>query len=240
MEPTTGKKLLQRIHDDDISALLHESQDLSFHFSALAELLRDAENLDDVTDYEEEIDETIVVFLRKLIGVLPREISGFYDYVFNLLDNHDARIDCPKEVEEPIPTWPWPLVETKDLSSSKSFLSGGFREQSALKFFGYTVGKTNGWPKKKRQEFLSDFIEMELPAIVEKTFPNEYGEPNSTTRLRAVACFLANIASLAIRRNPIANRYAVDDWTSDLNFLRVKYYEGRGLKFQPWPEVEKV
>ncbi len=239
MEQIRTKMLLQHIADEEIREMLTDANDMSFRVAALAELLRDAERLKDVTNFEEEIGDTIAVFLMMLRSILPREIPEFDHYVFELLEHRDPRLDHPEGQDFQEPKWRWPIVNFSSEGTGEKLQGGGFRNQSALKLFGYTVGRSNGWPEKKRQQLLSDFIELELPETVHKMFPNEYGKPNSTTRLRTVASFLANMASLAARRNSVANRYAIDDWTSDLEFLRIKYYEGQGLKFYPWPEVKE-
>ncbi|MDQ1902199.1 hypothetical protein RAH32_17390 [Paracoccus sp. WLY502] len=135
------------------------------------------------------------------------------------------------------PEWIWPVVN-KPPSSSGNGLDGDgiFRAFSALKLFGYTVGKTEGWPQKRRQQFLSDFMEKRLPAIVASTFGDDYGTPLSSTRLRKVANVIASNASLRYLHDPYRYRDAIQDWESDLAFLKMKYYVGRGLQFQPWPD----
>lgn len=47
--------------------------------------------------------------------------------------------------------------------------TGEFRAYSALKMFEYTVGKTKRGPTVKRRDFLLQFIEMDLPSMVERT-----------------------------------------------------------------------
>lgn len=132
-----------------------------------------------------------------------------------------------------MPLWDWPIVE-QALSRGTGGL-GPMNPYSALKMFGYTVGRTNGWPRAKRERFLSDFMEMDLPADVEATFDDEYGEPMSTTRLRKVATVIASNASNFHRNDPVRYGMAIADWESDLSFLKRKYYEGAGLAFHPWP-----
>lgn len=130
--------------------------------------------------------------------------------------------------------WIWPVIHTPPPSGSGGF-TGTFRDYSGLKMFGYTVGKTEGWPQSKRETFLADFMEMNLPPIVEATFGDEYGEPMSTTRLRKMANLIATNATNFYRNDPIRYRVAIADWDSDLEFLKRRYYIGAGLAFQPWP-----
>lgn len=103
--------------------------------------------------------------------------------------------------------------------------------------FGYTVGKTHGWSRAKRRAFLTDFIEMNLPSIVAKTFGDEYGRPLTSDRLRKVATVIATNASNFYRNDARKYEVAIADWEQDLLFLRDRYYEGMGLKFMPWPST---
>ncbi|MDO9478480.1 MAG: hypothetical protein Q7L07_17365 [Pseudohongiella sp.] len=140
--------------------------------------------------------------------------------------------DCPDaEVTQESP-WRWPVIS--DQAGSKP-MEGDFAPFSALKMFGYTVGKTQGWDKKRREAFLTDFMEQKLPKEVATTFGNEYGEPMSTTRLRKVANVIANNCGLRIKSDKVKYAHAIADWKSDLQFLKVNYYEKKGLKFMPWP-----
>lgn len=139
------------------------------------------------------------------------------------------------------PVWPYPEVSAPSGAKGGIF-DGDPRDFSALKMFGYTVGKkgrNQGWTEQKRRKFLSDFMEMALPPSVRKHFGDEYGEPLSTTRLRKVANVIASNASNFARRQDPAFDQAIDDWEADLAFLEDKYYHGKGLKFRPWPEVER-
>ena len=129
--------------------------------------------------------------------------------------------------------WDWPVVNAAPGTGTSDVI---FQEFSALKMFGYTVGKTNGWDTAKRQSFLSDFLEMELPLAVTEHFGEEYGKPISTNRLRKVANLLASFCRLRLRDNPARYKHAIADWEDDLAFLKAKYYDGLGLKFVPWPD----
>jgi hypothetical protein len=142
-------------------------------------------------------------------------------------------------IVEPTTAWPWPVVSLPDKPTSGS-IAGDFNPFSALKMFGYTVGqkgRNQGWTDSKRQKFLSDFMEMPLPPAVRTHFGDEYGAPTSTTRLRKVANVIASNASNFARRGTPAYDQAIADWEADLAFLKATYYEGKGLKFHPWPEV---
>lgn len=112
-----------------------------------------------------------------------------------------------------------------------------WRNFYALKMYGYTVGKTNGWNQAKRESFLSDFIEMDLPALVALHFDNEYATPLSASWLFKVANVIASNANSFYRNAPKRYEFAIANWESDLAFLKRKYYEGKKLKFQPWLSI---
>lgn len=136
--------------------------------------------------------------------------------------------------------WIWPIINV-GTTYGRTKIEGVFEPYSALKMYGYTVGKTNGWPVQKRQTFLSDFVEWELPDEVEDRFPGEYGMPMTAQRLRKIANVIASNGTNFHRKDAKldAKRYAaaISDWKEDLEFLRITYYEGKGLKFDHWPEI---
>lgn len=140
--------------------------------------------------------------------------------------------------DPPKPMWTFPVINHPPKEGSNGF-SADFRKYSALKMFGYTVGKTDGWPDSERRRFLSNFIELKLPPIVEATFGDEYGDPVSAQRLRKVANVIAANANNFYRNDPVRYEAAISDWEDDLMFLKREYYEGAGLKFQPWPSTRQ-
>ena len=150
--------------------------------------------------------------------------------VYNLMDENLEK-EAEAEAE-----WPWPIINQEPHTNSYGTMSNrNFKERSALTAFGYAVGKTRGWATSKRHKFLNDFIRKQLPSGIEEEFGNEYGSPLSTTRLRKVANHLASICGLAIAKDEHQMRLAIDDWETDLEFLKTTFYEGEGLKFTPWP-----
>jgi hypothetical protein len=139
----------------------------------------------------------------------------------------------PPWIEE---QWTWPTVN-KELGKK----SGGFLDlenQSALGLFGYSVAKSNAgeWPDTKRHQFLSDFVEKNLPSVVSQTFGDSYGKPLTTDRLRKTAQVIAGNCSLRYKQDPWKYRHAIGKWEMDLNFLKKKFYVGMGMRFSPWPD----
>jgi len=180
------------------------------------------------------------IFVKHLLKHLLRNLDGesIGDKIWDLLPKPTTtNPEPPKQVLKKV--WPWPIIEVPGGSGNgKGFGVGDWEEISPLKMFGYTVGKTNGWPANKRKEFLSDFMIYDLPVEVEKTYGEKYGVPNSAERLKAVANLLSSLIVAAKRKDSSAMRYAIQDWTDDFNFLKVQFYEGQGLKFYPWPPTE--
>lgn len=159
-----------------------------------------------------------------------------------IIKNYNSQKILPDpEQSEQIPkkVWPWPVIEMPGgTNSNNDFGNGYWEEISPLKMFGYTVGKTSGWPAAKRKRFLRDFMGYDLPATVEKIYGKKYGDPSSLERLKAVANLISSLIIAAKRRNGSSMKYAIQDWTDDLNFLKTAFYEEQGLKFYPWPSTE--
>lgn len=157
------------------------------------------------------------------------------------------RVDIYRDFEDQFPfaehdgrprveLWPWPVVNG---NPGIAGIDSAFQPFSALKVFGYTTGKTAGWPTSVRRRFLSDFMEKDLPPLVADLFGDEYGAPLSTKRLRKVANVISSNCGLRLRADREKYRQAIDDWIGDLEFLRSKYYDGLGLKFVPWPDPRR-
>lgn len=172
-----------------------------------------------------------------LYRAIAAYVSKNQGLIYNGFEDQNPFGDEPDDVEDVEKTWPWPIVNEQPGNGE---VSATFQQFSALKLFGYTVGKTAGWPREQRRQFLSDFMEQDLPVVVGHIFGNEYGEPMSSTRLRKVANVISNNCSLRLRNDSRKYRYAIEDWLDDLQFLREKYYDGLELKFLPWPDPHQV
>jgi hypothetical protein len=192
------------------------------------------------------LQDALTGLMKDLAWNLAQQRTGDEEETFHFILRCMGELvrECADDVYEPYghknpfapakEAWPWPVIQMPPTSSGGAF-NADLRPYSALKMFGYTVGATEGWPKDKRQRFLQDFMERDLPRIVFDTFGDEYGKPLSTDRLRKVANVIAGNASNFWRLDSKRYAVAIDDWESDLAFLKAKYYEGRGLKFLPWP-----
>lgn len=151
--------------------------------------------------------------------------------------DHEDQLPSSFEVEEaahaPEERGPFPII---NLPPSQNGLTSNFQQFSALKMFGYTVGKTAGWTESERQSFLTYFMENELPGEVAEHFGSEYGDPITTIRLRKVANVIASNCGLRLRNDPQRYGQAISDWIADLDFLKSRYYDQLELKFYPWPD----
>lgn len=96
--------------------------------------------------------------------------------------------------------------------------------------YGYTVGKTNGWNQAKRESFLSDFIEMDLPALVALHFDNEYATPLSASRLCKVANVIASNANSFYRNAPQAKRICYRGLGIRFSIFEDKILRGQKIK----------
>lgn len=211
------------------------------HYQEIKDFLTDlAENL---ADQRPDDFEDAFAFVVRTMGVIAQQHAADaykpYGYKNPFSANPKAAKSTPPSLpatppSPPKPLWTFPVINFPPKEGSNGF-SADFRKYSALKMFGYTVGRTDGWKESERRRFLSNFIELDLPPIVEATFDDEYGEPNSTQRLRKVANVIAANANNFYRNNPVVYEAAISDWEDDLMFLKRKYYEEAGLKFQPWP-----
>jgi hypothetical protein len=91
--------------------------------------------------------------------------------------------------------------EHSDFSVS---IDWNFREQSALKHLGYTVGATNGMSQKQRRDFLDDFLIVPLPTSLPPEYRSEWGAPGSAMRLQRTAEQIASNARISPDHAPAA------------------------------------
>ena len=225
---------LNTIYSDDLEGI---QGDLRAFFNAYADAVKPkiaaaGEGIQGATSEKNTSTDLIESDLLKVLESLgldeDQRVEVFFEVDNFLIVNQDKEADTE---------WAWPIINQEPHTNSYGAMSNeNFKERSALAAFGYTVGKTRGWATSKRHKFLNDFIRKQLPSGIEEEFGNEYGSPLSTTRLRKVAKHIASICGLAIARDEHQMRFAIDDWETDLEFLKTTFYEGEGLKFTPWPD----
>ena len=245
------------IDDETLEELIETSENNELSIAALNELSRDVSKISEIADFSDKIKIISKNFAEDLADNICGNISddrAVFRAVVKQIIVHLAEELGPEKKEpkpqspkrqspepnpEPAPAWRWPIVEVPpSRGKGVGFADGVWEEISPLKMFGYTVGKTYGWPPNKRKNFLSDFMTYVLPVQVTQTYGDKYGDPNSPKRLQAVANLLASLTVAAKRKGSASMRYAIEDWENDLNYLKRDFYEGKGLKFQPWPPTQ--
>lgn len=106
-----------------------------------------------------------------------------------------------------------------------------------LKFLGYSVG-VNGETRTTRQRILSDlFHKVNLPKVDSQAYVDEWGTPESGSRLRKMAQSIAAFCRGARRRDEYAMSLAIEEWEEDLSWLKTTYYDGKFDRQFQWPET---
>ena len=232
--------IIDRLFVDDLDDILNESSDLNIQLSALTAMAR-YYDLDELDEYRSEVGHIFKTFIGQLEkAVAPLEDNsesgeGLKIILLSLLltemeANHGQSKSSSEQQK-----WQWPVLTVPPSKVPYPGFAEDWNEVSPLKMFGYTVGRSSGWNAQTRKRFLDDFMTYDLPNIVTETYGDYYGDPNSAQRLKAIAQLLASLIISAKRKRGNSMRYAIDDWTSDLQYLKSVYYEGKGLKFYSWP-----
>ena len=72
---------------------------------------------------------------------------------------------------------------------------------------------------------LTSLMERTLNPKIEELFPNEYGEPNSLTRILKMANVISTFCNLVKRRkDALRCSVAIGYYKDDLQFLKEKYF----------------
>lgn len=239
----TSRKALEPIVDEmpegSWENLLLDTNDLNLQLT----LLKQDTNhwfvgLDYYKDEIEHIFKTFLLQLEDAAGHLSEdEDDNIKSILLKLLSKDLPNNNTPMPAKPRDFVFPWPTINVPPSKMSDPGYAEDWNNMSPLKIFGYTVGKTNGWDKQTRQRFLTDFMNYDLPNIVTDTYGDYYGEPISVERLKATAQLFASLITSAKRKRGNSMRYAIADWSDDLEFLKATYYEGMGLKFYSWPST---
>ncbi|WP_353259857.1 hypothetical protein [Prochlorothrix hollandica] len=120
-------------------------------------------------------------------------------------------------------------------SSSQDLPSGVFkRSEGLLSKCGYKVGES-GLRESERRKILDSVFLQSLSFIDDPSYLREWGEPNTARRLQKLAESIAAFTRNAKRNNIRNYRKAIQDWESDLDYLKRTYYN-RSFSFQ-WPST---
>ncbi|MEO1376361.1 MAG: hypothetical protein AAFW70_19065 [Cyanobacteria bacterium J06635_10] len=113
---------------------------------------------------------------------------------------------------------------TKAKSGSQNLSNDVFKyEQGLLKHYGYKVGRS-GLSQTERWEILDRVFSQPSLQMDNTAYLNEWGEPKSAKRLRKIADSIAAFTRNAKRRNRSSFSKAIQDWETDLAYLKRTYY----------------
>jgi hypothetical protein len=128
--------------------------------------------------------------------------------------------------------WRWPMRTLP--ATGRGPLSAEMPNDGMLSSHGYRVGR-HGLPTDARQAILRDVFESKLYFVHSRQYTEEWGAPRSSDRLSKLAWTLSALAENAARRSSASYGKAIEDWTSDLEWLRKSFYEPDSFRFQ-WPD----
>jgi hypothetical protein len=112
-------------------------------------------------------------------------------------------------------------------SGSQNLQSDAFKyEEGLLRHYGYKVGM-NGLSESERWEILDTVFLRPLLQMDNVAYLSEWGEPRSAERLQKLAESIAAFTRNAKRRSKGSFSKAIQDWETDLAYLKRTYYNNR-------------
>jgi len=129
--------------------------------------------------------------------------------------------------------FPWPRISVRGGSGNMPPLSSPFK--GIFSRHGYRVGQ-NGRVKSVREKILDQIFHEEL-SHENNAYKDQFGDPESHTRLKKMADFLASQAGNLARKNNPANDLAIEHYKMDLDYLYEEYYVKFG--FDKGPESQR-
>ena len=113
---------------------------------------------------------------------------------------------------------------TKANPGSQNLSNDVFKyEQGLLKHYGYKVGRS-GLSQTERWQILDQVFSQSLLQIDNAAYLKEWGEAKSAKRLQKIADSIAAFTRNAKRRNRNSFSKAIQDWETDLAYLKRTYY----------------
>ena len=128
-------------------------------------------------------------------------------------------------------SFPWPTTDTIDGGGDLS--AEAWPQQGLLSYVGYRVGQ-NGLDASVRRVILNNVYDHQLPNVNDAEYMASWGPPATATRLRKMAESIAAFCRNQKRKDTYST--AVDEWESDLDYLKQRYYVNR-YDFA-WPSSE--
>lgn len=163
-----------------------------------------------------------------LTGVDPNKRPQTAD---TFIDSHPGLTMIAKLLEG---RWPGTSVIPSHVEGEGNF-SGP--DKSPLKRLGYSVGH-NGEPRSIRRDVLRKAYtteRMSFPGEYSSDYLEEWGPAESGVRLERIANHIASNCRTFKRRNGNFD-LAIDQWESDLQWLKQKYYNSLTYGFN-WPST---
>ena len=110
-----------------------------------------------------------------------------------------------------------------------------FQDETALRNFGYRVGKSSPLTEAERRDLLMDFYFLDFRTRAKRDpLYQDVGEHESGERLGYMAAVIASNIHRFFNNNPEKYECAVSHWIEDLRFLRLKFEGSNGW----WPDIE--
>ena len=108
-------------------------------------------------------------------------------------------------------------------------------KESVLSFLGYHVG-ANGAELQVRRSILRYAYLGDLPRVKSPDHMQEWGDPQTSLRLRAIVYTIYRGMENGVKRNGKSNmRFAIQGWKEDLQWLKAKFFDGRHCSSFKWP-----
>ncbi|NJO72906.1 MAG: WYL domain-containing protein [Leptolyngbyaceae cyanobacterium RM1_406_9] len=112
------------------------------------------------------------------------------------------------------------------------------RPEGLLSYCGYKVG-ANGLPESQRRQILDKIFLQPLPYMKDSLYLSEWGEPNTYKRLKKLAESIAAFTRNAKRRKKRDLSKAIQEWESDLAYLKRNFYDNDSRFDFNWPSTSK-
>lgn len=112
------------------------------------------------------------------------------------------------------------------------------KPEGLLSYCGYKVG-ANGLPESQRRQILDKIFLQPLPYMKDSLYLSEWGEPNTYKRLKKLAESIAAFTRNAKRRKKRDLSKAIQEWESDLAYLKQNFYDNDSRFYFKWPSTSK-
>ena len=128
----------------------------------------------------------------------------------------------------------WPSTAVME---SHSALSGNqfWYERGLLSFLGYAVGQTGAFTSERRRVLDYTYNKI-IPRVHSHEYMEEWGEPQTSQRLKKIARSIASFARTAKRKVNSDMQMAITEWEQDLSYLKKTYY--KGIYDFSWPSTK--